>query len=320
MIRRENCRRQKRKKFFLKREFVFLIKCLLRYKNTLISKAKEKMKIAILILAHKNLTQLNALIKKLENNFNIYLHIDHKSNIKPEDIVQSARHRIAKQYPVYWGSYNQILATYNLMKHAHADNNDYYLLISGQDFPIKSNEYIIEYIEMNKYKDFIEYEKLPLKGWHDGGFERVWYFWENRDERSALSFALKHIRRYQRRNNLFQRNKERVFYGGANWFNMSKQTMHSVVKFIEKNDYLSKFKYTRCADEIWLQTLLIYELGIKSLINDSLRYIDWRSGPEYPRILRSSDIDDINNSSALFARKFDLEVDSKIINKLSNSI
>ena len=275
------------------------------------------MNIAILILAHKNLIQLNALINKLDNNFNIYIHIDHKSNMKPEDIVPSSRHKIIKRYPIYWGSYNIVLATYDLMKSAYLDNNDYYLLISGQDFPIKSNRYIINFIDNNKYNDFIEHEKLPRKDWHDGGLERVLYFWENRDERSLLSFILRHIRKYQRSISLFQRKMDCIFYGGSNWFNLSRSTMQKVIEYVDNNYYMERFKYTRISDEIWLQTLLISKLRMTSLINDSLRYIDWNSGPEYPRILRSSDINMINNSSALFARKFDWEVDPGIIHTLS---
>ena len=276
------------------------------------------MNIAILILAHKNLIQLNALIEKLHNDFNIYIHIDRRSNIRPEDIVLSSRHRITKQYPVYWGSYNQILATYNLMKSAYLDDNNYYLLISGQDFPAKSNSYITNFIQQNRYNDFIEYEKLPRKDWHDaGGLERVLFFWENRDERSFTSFILRHVRRYQRSISLFQRKMDCIFFCGANWFNLSKSTMGKIVNYVDNNDYLARFKHTRCADEIWLQTLLISKLRMTSLINDPLRYIDWKSGPEYPRILRSSDINMINNSSALFARKFEWEVDSGIIHTLS---
>jgi hypothetical protein len=278
----------------------------------------NKLNIAILILAHKNLIQLNALLNKLDNNFNIYIHIDHKSNIKPEDILPSSRHRITKQYPVYWGSYNQILATYNLMKDAYLENNDYYLLISGQDFPIKSNDYIINFIESNKYNDFIEYENLPKQDWHDGGLERVLFFWENRDERGLLSFILRHIRKYQRSLSILQRKMDCAFFGGANWFNLSKATMHKVVNFIDNNNnYLDRFKHTRCADEIWLQTLLRSKLQMTSLINDHLRYVDWHSGPEYPRILRSSDVKMIKSSSALFARKFDWKVDADIIKALS---
>ena len=275
------------------------------------------MNIAILILAHKNVAQLNTLIRKLDNNFNIYIHIDLKSNMKPEDIVPSSRHKITKQYPVYWGSYNITLATYYLMKSAYLDDNDYYLLISGQDFPIKSNSYILNFIESNKYNDFINFEKMPRKDWHGGGLDRVLYFWENRDERTLLSFMIRHIRKYQRKISLFQRKMDCIFYGGSNWFNLSKSTVQKVVEYIDNKNYLGRYKYTRISDEIWLQTLLISKLGVTNLTNDSLRYIDWKSGPEYPRTLRSSDINLINNSSALFARKFDWEVDPEIIHTLS---
>lgn len=43
--------------------------------------------------------------------------------------------------------------------------------------------------------------------------------------------------------------------------------------------------------------------------NMALRYIDWKTGPQYPRVLNENDFDKIKNSNCLFARKFDENID-----------
>lgn len=92
------------------------------------------------------------------------------------------------------------------------------------------------------------------------------------------------------------------YYGGANWGNFSGSAVKFILSYIKENpDVLESFKYTRAADEIWKQTIL--NLSEEKIIYDSLRFIDWVSGPTYPKVLDENDFDDLVHSSALFARK-----------------
>ena len=54
--------------------------------------------------------------------------------------------------------------------------------------------------------------------------------------------------------------------------------------------------------------------------NKCLRYVDWSSGPEFPRTMRVDDYDKIRNSDCLFARKFNRDVDRVIIDKIYKDI
>ncbi|HFS3846744.1 TPA: hypothetical protein ACHYZO_004208, partial [Escherichia coli] len=53
-------------------------------------------------------------------------------------------------------------------------------------------------------------------------------------------------------------------------------------------------------DEVFFHTLLKH-LNVTdiyhntTMINDALRYIDWTTGPEYPRMLNEKDIEQIKN-------------------------
>ena len=49
---------------------------------------------------------------------------------------------------------------------------------------------------------------------------------------------------------------------------------------------------------------------------DSKRYIDWKRGNPYT--FRKEDFNNLINSKALFARKFDLSVDKEIVDMIFN--
>ncbi|HFO9507643.1 TPA: hypothetical protein ACHK56_004393, partial [Escherichia coli] len=60
------------------------------------------------------------------------------------------------------------------------------------------------------------------------------------------------------------------------------------------------YKHSLCGDEVFFHTLLKH-LNVTdiyhntTMINDALRYIDWTTGPEYPRMLNEKDIEQIKN-------------------------
>ena len=76
-------------------------------------------------------------------------------------------------------------------------------------------------------------------------------------------------------------------------------------------------------DESIFQTLLMAS-PYKNTRHDYLHYIDWSERPGKPRnspnILTLADYDKMKESGYLMARKFDMEVDEKLIKKLHDSI
>ena len=96
---------------------------------------------------------------------------------------------------------------------------------------------------------------------------------------------------------------------------------------IENNKwYEDAFKKSLCGDEVFFQTIImnskfknrIYRLNEVDDNHMALRYIDWKTGPEYPRLLDENDFEKIKedkNSDCIFARKFNENLD---INKFNN--
>ncbi|MDR3048351.1 MAG: hypothetical protein LBV16_00675, partial [Elusimicrobiota bacterium] len=60
------------------------------------------------------------------------------------------------------------------------------------------------------------------------------------------------------------------------------------------------------------------------LVNDTLRYIDWKTGPEGPRVMRKEDFKKLKKAAqetdALFARRFDKAIDADIIEMVYKDI
>ena len=294
----------------------------------------ERQQTAILLLVHNNENQVNKLIKHLSNDFCVYIHIDKRSSL---NLYKNKNINIYKKYKTYHGSYNQIIATLFLLKKAFINNHNRYLLISGQDIPVKSNREIIDFFNNNN-SEYYYCQKLPRECWDgNGGYDRLTKYWnDNKNFRINIKSKFNILLRFKRKllhilckveNKIFKMiNKEKKrkidyeYFGGTNWFNFSHLCVKKIFDYLNTDKkYVKRYKWTSCADEIFYQTIIMKIDGI-NINNDDLRYVDWENGPEYPKILRVDDYEKIIKSDKLFARKFDENIDPKIIEKIYEEI
>jgi hypothetical protein len=292
------------------------------------------LKIAILILVHRLPAQAIRLIQTLlhDKDITVFVHVDLKS---PEvfDSLYSEFSGNANvvftplRCRVYWGSYNQIRATLELMKTARAHQDfDYYSLVSGQDLPIKPLHELKDYLKKNSGKEFIVHFKLPDPGnWGgNGGLDRLQLYWLDA-KIPRYSFTYRRINDFihkiQKRFN-FKRKLKYELYGGFNWFTLSGIAVSYILNYLnEDKRYLKRYKFTSCADEIFIQTILMNSPLKENVVNADLRYINWASGPEYPKIMRMDDFETlINSQDKFFARKFDPAKDERVIDQIVNLV
>ena len=291
------------------------------------------MRIAILILMHEYTDLQRILIDHLSRDFDLYIHVDKKTKIDI-DLIRKQNVYVFKRFKVYWGSLNQIRATILLLQEAKRLSYDRYIIISGSDFPIKSNSEIIEFFKKHD-EEYLEYFRLPYSGWRDdnGGLDRIDFFYTNAYRKSTkrkvamyaslgIDFIdVKIVIPMLKRMHVHRKRMKMPYFGGSNWMNLSNHCVDEILKFIRQNPwYIRRFRYTRCADEIFFQTILCNFAENIKINNDNLRYIDWANGPEKPRILRINDLEKLKESKCLFARKFDLNVDMQVVNKLAEMI
>lgn len=280
------------------------------------------MRHAYLVIAHHQFEILMKTISILDDiNNDFYIHIDKKSKDVPfEEILNTAK--FSKVYftnrkNVYWGSYAQIECEIELLKDAVQKKYDYYHLISGVDMPIKSKEVIFEFFEKNKGKEFVHFESPKIR---EVFLERVkrHYFMDFNNKN--IIKVLKVVPKFEKMigyNRIKKSNT--VFQYGWQWFSVT----DDLAKYILKNEEWIKQNFTNtfCCDEIFLQTLVENsEFKNKLYLNkynesvSCLRLIDWQRG--LPYTWKKSDIKEILSSQCLFARKFDLNIDSEIIEEI----
>jgi hypothetical protein len=274
-------------------------------------------RIALLILAHKNQGQLNKLVDHLKSDFSVYVHIDSNSKIQVDN--QKNVYTI-KKFKSYWGSFNAVLAIRELLKNASTGNHERYLLISGQDVPVKRNQEIIQFFTGNR-NNYIRGGSLDELKQHQW---RMRYFHLNSYNCGKLLNKLQVITQYKL--GMLQdilglyRTIPAKLYVGSTWFNLTREAVMICLDKMYDRKYINQFKCTKCADEIVIQSIMYNSSLMSSIIQDDLRYADWSAVGAHPKVLTVDDYDKVINSGKLFARKFDEKVDRTLIDEIYRSI
>lgn len=286
------------------------------------------MKIAVLCQCHKNAEQINRLINAMQykDAFDFYIHIDKKSAIK-DKIVSIENVFVlpdSKRVDVLWGDMSQVDATLNLIECARQKKYDYYWLISGQDFPIKKPEYIVEFLEKGINKNYINFFVSDTHKKRDKKRNEVYYF-DFMKKRGPLNKIAKILYVFltggwEKTYSIFKRptiKKLNVeFFFGSSWWCLHRESISWMMEYIEKNpDYTKFFKHSLCPDESFFQTLFMNS-PYKDNREQYLTYVNWPSGTSNPSILTSAHKNQIFSSDFLIARKFDADIDDEILKEL----
>ena len=278
---------------------------------------------AYLITAHNNFQALEKLISLLDDPRNdIYMNLDKKAKKVNKNGFKTKNSSLyfIKRINVRWGGFSQIKCELSLLKAAYKKNYDYYHLLSGADLPLKTQDYIHDFFIKNKGKEFIHFDNYQYDNTNN---ERImfYHFFQNTKHtkiKSRLRIKLLNFQKMIGINRI--KSVKTGFQKGSNWFSIT----DNFAGYILSNEKWVKkvFRFTRCADEIFVQTLAWNSIYRENLYNKEfnnnylscMRYIDWNRGNPY--IWRNEDYDELINSEYLFARKFDYNTDKDIINRI----
>jgi hypothetical protein len=274
------------------------------------------MKIAYIVLAHKNIHQIRWLLEAIQSeNVSIYLHIDRLSGRKIHQEAIDALENIQnltylRRYATSWGGFGLVKATLEGLRQIMLSGlPEYVILLSGQDYPVKPKEELEAFLQNNYGMSYMEYYNFPHPNWEDhGGFDRInrWFFtFPFKENRLAKEIRAKTI---QALNVLMPRRKFPEGYkpyGGSQWWCLYQDCFAYINEFCKQNKkFVRFFKTVRIPDEIFFQTMLMNSDLANKIINRKLTYVDW-NGPPYPRILSQKDLVTLKFSRYFFARKFD---------------
>lgn len=279
-------------------------------------------KIAYLILCHKNAKQIIRFIESLADSYaDVYVHVDKKNdelyNVLQISFDMHSNVRILKErVAVSWGNFSQIQAILALIRNMLRAKIDYsYVsLVSGQDLLLKPHIQFYEFLNSHYPIEFVEIERRPefdarinTFQINSGNCKRSWIRFINYCFRYMYDKCHIGIRKF----------KPEEIYKGGEWWTLTRDCLLKVIDYIDDNPaFVKKFRYTLCSDEHFMQMLIVKVGLLERAQNNNLRYIDWKNCKDNPRVLLMEDLPRIWASSDFIGRKFDMDEDSVVIDKL----
>lgn len=281
------------------------------------------MKQAILITAYTQLEFLKEIIGFFDEDFDFYIHIDKKTKIGDLTFLDKPNVKVYSKYRIQWGSEAHLRAIVFLLKEAcKAGDYSYYHLITGSDYPIKPLADFKSYFGAENKNNYMEWYELPRASWvMEGGVERVKYYWIGNawfDIRGKAGKYVYKLLKVQRKLGV-KRKFVKLFpkmYGGGGYWSLSNEAARYLVKTINDNKLLGYMRFTHCAEEVFLHTLLLNAEQKFPVVNDSIRYSKWVGNARSPKVLDESDFEEVMASGCFFARKFDANQTLILIQKI----
>lgn len=285
---------------------------------------------AVIILAHKEINQVIELGTLLKKKFELYIHFDKKANLTLSQ--KRKMDELGINYysfvNVNWGAWSVAQATLLTMKEVVKNPKISYVhVISGQDWPVKKLDDIYAFYQNNnkiymniKKADGIKKSGEPIIYW------QKYYFNYDKINRKSIYGKLYHrfsilIQTFLHVNKLEKYKFVGDIYTGSQWVDLPIDVVQYLLKYVqEKPNVMEIFKNGFCSDEFWMQTIIGNNQKLKKrIVNNNHRFIKWKKQyGSYPAILDENNYNEIVDSDAHFARKFEHRFSKRLILHLKN--
>lgn len=299
-------------------------------------------KIAYLISVHKDPIQLGRMIKALYQGENtiFFIHIDAKCNIIDfENCINSAcKNNVfftSNRYWVQWGGFNQVRYQQELLKSCinSGIQFDRVIILTGQDYPLISNDEINNELSKNSKKEYI-------KGLNISNIENppkikkkliLYHFFRDlktsyklKKVLSGLSRIIMTILPIRKKTYLTIDNAKWPVYQASAMMCITYDLARYVFDKLNDKRIINYFKYSFAPDEMVIPTIIfnspyrvncsLYEKdsydGLKSL--SAITYFN------YGKEIQTFTLDDYNelkHSGKMFARKFATGISDSLMDK-----
>lgn len=273
--------------------------------------------IAYFLLVHRYPAQFKRLFKAIYLPGNQYVvHVDKSSGAALADEISAFLKpyqgvELLESQDALWGGYSLVDAELRGMARLlQMDKRwSHYINLSGQDFPLKSQNYIREFFATNPGKQFIR--ALDQRKERPDTLNRISHlFIEENGAMTATGLARAYL-------------PGDTPFIGTQW----KAVTRSFCEYVCHDPRVERFKTfyrnSFIADEAFFQTVIMNSDDPSIVMNDDLRMIDWVPDGHIklrPRNYDETDFGKLQRSPDLFARKFDAENGSRILTLLERHL
>ena len=273
--------------------------------------------IAYLILVHRYPRQFKRLFRAIFHPANYYLvHVDKRSGVGLQTEIQDflssfANASLLKSQNTQWAGYSLIDAELRGIEELLKISSEweFFINLSGQDFPLKSQAHIQNFLSRNIGRDFIRVAN------------------QSKIRPDTLSRIRNYVTEFS--NRILRTPIKRPYlrgvtpYIGNQWMILSRKFCEFVCYSPEVERFKRFYRHTFISDEGFFQTVIMNTSYKGIIVNDDKRTIVWVPIGKIklrPRDFTSKDAEFLLASQGLFARKFDETVDGGILSILESNL
>jgi len=273
--------------------------------------------IAYLILVHRYPGQFKRLFRAIYHPANYYLvHVDRRSGVGLQTEIQDflssfTNASLLKSQRILWAGYSIVDAELRGIEELLKISSEweFFINLSGQDFPLKSQMHIQDFLSRNRGNDFIKVANQS----------KVRPETLNRIQNYFIEFG----------NRILHTSMKRPYLRGVTphignqWMILNRKFCEFVSYSPEVERFKRFYRYTFIPDESFFQTVMMNTNYKGVIVNDDKRIIDWvpiGTIKLRPRDFTSKDAEFLLASQGLFARKFNETVDAGILSILESNL
>jgi len=283
-------------------------------------------RIGYLVVSHRDPGQVRRLVRVLNETpgAEVLVRHDQRRSPLPRDEVEDAGGRLLDDgLELEWGGWGQAEVLLNGIRRL---DTDWVVVLSGQDYPLRP------LAEIQAFFGGTEHEALLGDAWEldlarDPGPPRDEFF---------TRYAYRHYRRPPGLGELPRRLRPVLYtrempprlgvrrlrrpssvFVSADWLTVSRRAVASIERYVrEQSAAMRYFRRVAVPSEALFATALMRDEAL-SIGLDHRRFIRFpHEGAPHPDTLTSADLPELQRSSALFARKFDVRVDAEVLDAL----
>ena len=279
------------------------------------------MRLAYLIIAHQQPEQLAQMLYCIQHPDNVYLVMpDSKGLTGSEPALQAVVRRhpnvfIAPARDMRWASWSLMQARLDGIRELLARPEPWEVLInlSGQDFPLKSQEEIRAFFAANEGRNFLDIVE-PEKVWNDpyARIQRIRL--EPPFMKSGWNVPKLRIDRWSR--HLGQAR----YVGGRPYMALTRSFCQHLIESSHLPRWVKTLRHGYRPVEVLPHSFIMNSPHADTVENRLLHEEDWSAGGSHPKVFTLADRGRLERSDKLFARKFDSRQDNEILRVLEKRV
>jgi len=277
---------------------------------------------AYLITAYNDPRLLDLLVATLEpHRRDVFIHLDAKSDLDAFRLPHIDRAvLVPSRYSVYWATRSFTDAIMHTLQTAvNAGNHDYFVLMSGSDYPVRPVPEFEEFLLQADGRSFQTFK--PVQSVFEGRKRLHSHYVIKR--RSSLNVTLQKFLYLQSLLGAFGGRRPppvfQEYYIGTPWFTVHRNVAEWMLECWKNPEIQEYFSTVYCAEEILIPSMIANSPWAELNVQMPVRFVEWQ-GTAHPKTLRTADLPNIRGSRRFFARKMDSETSFHLLETIGREM